>query len=903
MKTVFYRKAAAGAAALVAGAVVGASGLTPAIAAPTDPVDFGDDKFKECVAAELGVEADSAITEDQMSTITGLFCSWDFPGITSLSGAEFLTNATAFSVADSEVTDLTPLSGLTNLESLTISSSPVEDLTPIQNLAKLTYLNLANSPNLDDADMEVVAKLTNLRALSIQVYGNQGNSKVTNLEFLSALNELRQLEAVGYPGITDLTPLVNLTNLQSVGVGGATENLSGVEDLTPLANLTNLSNLALYSTSVTGESLAPIANLTNLKALGLDNSKVDNLDSVAGLTGLTQLTFSNNLVSDGIPQSGQNAVTDLTPLESLTNLNVLQFIGNGVTDLTPIADLPLEYLAASSQYVNSDPRFVGKAPFNVVAPDGSNVAPSTITPDTATFDATDNTINYTADGSYRVEWSQPVTIGSADSTFSGLLTQDISGSFAAPVITKAVSDEPGDVTLEWNGVTDTNDNGEVVGYNIRFREVGTTTWGTGTINGTAPEVTWFKSGGLTKGATYEFQVAARTDTGAVSAYSASQVLEVKDFPPSLTNVNAEVVDGENGKDVVLTWDAVTDTNNNGDVAEYIVTYAPVGQLDSGVSTEVRTEDNTVRISNLAQNGSYDFRVDYVTTTGYTPEDATELTVSLSDEIPAVANVAVENITSTSATVKWDAVTDTNGNGEVQNYVVVYGNLNGGGGDAITVPADTTSLNLELQPNREYSVAIYYTTNTGVSSQGSEVVDFKTDVMEAPALSGLTATADAATAGQVNLEWTALAQTPYMTGGNGDVTTYSVFWRAAGATEWTLLVTEAGDETVNGAVAMNFAAGTYEFAVRYNTETVESPLSNVASVTIANGVAGGAGTDPVNTGEENNGAETAGEETAAENSEVSSTGGDYTTLAVAGGALLILGAGAVIYSRRRAATQN
>ena len=152
-----------------------------------------------------------------------------------LIGIDYFANVVGVDLADSRVTDLTPLAKLTSLEELSLISTQVSDLTPI---AKLTSLERLVLDGTQVGDLSPLAKLTSLDELWL----------------ISTL-------------VHDLSPLAKLTSLEVLAL-----NNSRVRDLAPLANLPRLETLFVTDTQV--RDLTPLAKLTSLEELWLDHTQV-----------------------------------------------------------------------------------------------------------------------------------------------------------------------------------------------------------------------------------------------------------------------------------------------------------------------------------------------------------------------------------------------------------------------------------------------------------------------------------------------------------------------------------------------------------------------------------------------------------------------------------------------------
>ena len=122
-----------------------------------------------------------------------------------------------------------------DLDCLVIKWSSIRDLSPIAGLRQLRFLYIGSS------------------------------TKVTSIEALASLGNLRQLHMENFKLITDFSPLTRLTRLESLTISGSMWSRQTVASLEPLATMTWLHALAVDTSHV--DSLRPLANLTGLAAL------------------------------------------------------------------------------------------------------------------------------------------------------------------------------------------------------------------------------------------------------------------------------------------------------------------------------------------------------------------------------------------------------------------------------------------------------------------------------------------------------------------------------------------------------------------------------------------------------------------------------------------------------------
>jgi hypothetical protein len=639
-----------------------------------------------------------------------------------------------------------------------------------------------------------------------------------------------------------------------------------------------------------------LASLTELNCAG--DAELPEAPRIEDITGAEYLTAIEAL------NLANNSIADLSPLGGLTQLTSLDISYNNVLDLSPLADLTnlVDSEAAPGLYAEEQSYTWESFPVNTPVDlglrdvDGEPIIP-TIGDEDGSYDVETNTVTFTEPGAKDVTWTSTVNVGTYEALFSGTFALEVTSPVPAPTNVTAVSDAPGEVLFSWDQVTDTADNGDVETYEVRYRAAGSTAWTSLATGGSSARIDLGTAGA---GNAYEFQIATITTTGAQSLYTEPVSVDVKAFPAAVTGVIAEAAKDETGDDIInVSWDEVTDTADNGDVEEYIVSYHPVNDPED--VQEVRSATPEAVLANLIEQQVYSITVSYVTTTGVeAPASATTI-VELPGALAGVTGISAE-VTSTTATVRWTPITDTNGNGDVAEYYAVVAE----GGrvleeTATVIPGDENEVIFTgLKPNTSYTFGITYSTTTGaigsVAFSGSVVTPA---TAEAPALTDLAATAGTQP-GQAVLTWTPVSSTSLGTGGNGEIVSYTGYSRVVGTTEWIAIGSEEGNDLSNTVDVVNLTNGSYEFALTYTTDTgVTSPLSNTASLIVTNGVQQPGGND--NTGTV--GGTTGPRVDSNANSQVAQTGGaDMSGVALAAGgglvglALLILGAGA--YRKRR-----
>lgn len=736
-------------------------------------------------------------------------------------------------VCDTYQNGITNLAGAEYLTSVTQLNLSNSDVADLTPIAGLTQLTSLQLSRTNVTDFAPIAGLTNLGSLFIADTGITSLAGAENLTNLSYL-------VINDTEISDITPLDNLPLTNFVAYG--TSNLS---DLTPLAYKGTLDRVFVTDSAVT--DVTPLTTLPNIRVLDLSENNLDNADLavLSTITGLEELMIYNANISDITPVS---ALTNLKTLQLNNNsvVNGLPIQGNKIVDLSPVSALSnLTYLQVGGNNIKDVSPLSGLTNLQWLYLNNNeitNLSPLVGLSNITQFDATGQRLATTG----TVDAGTPVPFN----------VTAIDGSSVAANIVPASA---------------------------------------GSYDNTTRTITY------TEGGTVNFNWSVPVVLGSVLATfsgSGSQLVEadIPAAPEAPANVTA--VAGSNSGEVNLSWDAVTNTNGNGAVASYLIEYRLVGAT-TWTNSGNATTTNTV-VSGLTPGASYEFRVAAVAANNAQGAFSTVVTASAAPDedttAPAVTGVNVTNVTAKTATVNWTPVTDTNGNGTVTKYTVAVGS--GNSGDAIDVDADVNSFELTVNPETTYGVVVSYTTSTGATGQ-STLVNFTTPEatdLPAPALTGLNSKAGEKQ-GTIDLTWVAISDTAEGTAGNGNVENYNIRYRAVGATEWIAVGKYAGDNDTNSGSLINLAAGSFEIALSYTTDTGVTSPEAFTTATVVNGIPNGANGNNGGNGNGNgagNGSTDNGAPTAAvRNSDVTPTGAD-TGLLVGGIAALTLLSGAGIY---------
>ena len=190
------------------------------------------------------------------------------------------------SLSNNPFSNLAPLAGLEQLAKLWLGNTNVNDLSPLVDLPRLHHLEVGGSPIRELPRWPPSAPLGTLY---------MGSTWVTDLSPLASLTALTKLglRITDLSGL-DLTVLSRLTSLNSLDLAHATsvdlESLSGVRELT---------ELNLLGATIVGD-LSPLANHTFLRHLNLAGLGLWRLEAVprSVLGSLQNISLRGNLITE-----------------------------------------------------------------------------------------------------------------------------------------------------------------------------------------------------------------------------------------------------------------------------------------------------------------------------------------------------------------------------------------------------------------------------------------------------------------------------------------------------------------------------------------------------------------------------------------------------------------------------
>ncbi|MDP4120968.1 MAG: hypothetical protein Q8876_07965, partial [Bacillota bacterium] len=161
---------------------------------------------------------------------------------------------------NSSLTDVT-LTGLSSLNRIDLGMSENLKTLSLSGLTSLTNINIISQPNLQQlnfgsgnglTDLTITGNnsLSNINTLSTLTKLNnldiEGLSKLSDISSFGNVNQLATMKLIDCPLVTDISPLSKLTKLTHLELTGD----SGIKDVSCIQNMNNLSYLTLLESGV-----------------------------------------------------------------------------------------------------------------------------------------------------------------------------------------------------------------------------------------------------------------------------------------------------------------------------------------------------------------------------------------------------------------------------------------------------------------------------------------------------------------------------------------------------------------------------------------------------------------------------------------------------------------------------
>lgn len=181
--------------------------------------------------------------------------------ILELRGIEYCKNLKTLIVANTEISDISPVACLQNLECLSLALNEIENIDPVRELTGLKRLYLGHNKIVN---IEPIKDLVNLEYVSLR--GNE----IIDITPLAKLNKIIKL-SLEQNEIKDISVLSQLTNLTSLDVS---EN--DITDICALESVYNMEYLYLSFNDI--DDVTPLIGMMNLKKLEIEGNNVTAAD-------------------------------------------------------------------------------------------------------------------------------------------------------------------------------------------------------------------------------------------------------------------------------------------------------------------------------------------------------------------------------------------------------------------------------------------------------------------------------------------------------------------------------------------------------------------------------------------------------------------------------------------------
>lgn len=176
--------------------------------------------------------------------------------------------------------DLVGIEHCCNLKTLVVANTAISDITPVNKLNKLTCLSFACN---ELEDLSPIANMTKLQRLYL------GRNKIVDI---SALRDLKNLEILALRGneIEDITPLEELKELKELSL-----EQNEIKDISTLAELVNLESLNISENEIS--DLSPLESVHHMTYLYMAHNNIKDLSPLVGMMKLKKLDLEGNYIT------------------------------------------------------------------------------------------------------------------------------------------------------------------------------------------------------------------------------------------------------------------------------------------------------------------------------------------------------------------------------------------------------------------------------------------------------------------------------------------------------------------------------------------------------------------------------------------------------------------------------
>lgn len=328
----------------------------PVITAPAAQADSAfattmpDARYRECVAAKLGLGDAADPSQEQLASITELSCT--NRGIQDVTGTSAMPNLAKLFLGGNLIEDVKPLATATRLFSLGLEYNQLADIAPLASLTKLRAISLTGNRL---RDLTVLSVLPQYDSVSSTRHGQHATASDAIVDGAAVIPAV-----IGATGklIRPTAPAGVIVNgntatYPSAGSyswsfrdpddfsfnGSVTVNVSATDVTVPDPALRTCLNGRLGQAADVQPSPAQLGTLTG--ALSCANKGVRDLTGLNLATGLTSLTLNGN------------AISDVSPIAALGNLTAANLALNEITSFAALGNLAKLVTLQLQQNLNS----------------------------------------------------------------------------------------------------------------------------------------------------------------------------------------------------------------------------------------------------------------------------------------------------------------------------------------------------------------------------------------------------------------------------------------------------------------------------------------------------------------------------------------------------------------------
>ena len=351
-------------------------------------------------------------------------------------------------------------------------------------------------------------------------------------------------------------------------------------------------------------------------------------------------------------------------------------------------------------------------------------------------------------------------------------------------------------TVYWTAITGG------LSYNVQYRINGTTTWSTVSVTSATANLS-----GLTASTQYEFQVQT-VCSGGSSAFSASGVFSTTAFSCGVPVATSFTATGISSSSATVNWSVVSGATG------YKIQFRVNGSGSAWSFLSVTI--NAATLTGLSSSTIYEFQV-LTQCTGGTSAYSTSGTFTTAASACGITNIAMfsaTNVTASSATVGWAAVT-----GATSYNVQCRVRATAGAWSTINSTTLTASLT-GLLAATQYEFQVQTICSTGTSAFSASGIFTTSTVTSCGLATGLNAAN--ITSSSCTLNWTAVS----------GASSYNVQYRATGTATWTSTTSAVNSKSIISLTTSK----SYEFQVQ--TVCTGTTSSFTASANFTTSATGG-----------------------------------------------------------------